>query len=320
MSRPWKFDPPWIDIFQSPCPWFKKQLTQFPQFPRLPKELQLDIWDISVAREGVNYLHLVTETEYFPVAMRSLHLHYNLPTGLLHACFNARQAALKRYRIAFSTELKIGLQIYFDFSTDGLAFEDTGALEDFFANSTEYNKISNDVAKVKFLQVRVADMATCPVAINSCACFPGIQELSIIEPDRGPHHLVALNYILHPSYTLYKEKVPRQVYAKEFDRRLPDMRREIQQQIMLRGGSSRRWAPPTITWGTETQYENWKNLKVSNTISGTMEWDKSPSIPPLSFQFECINDHTSLELAVRRKKRLLQKSSSYERHREEVRH
>lgn len=46
MYQPQKFDPPWVDFFERPCPYYFKQYLSFHKFSLLPPELQLLIWEV----------------------------------------------------------------------------------------------------------------------------------------------------------------------------------------------------------------------------------------------------------------------------------
>jgi hypothetical protein len=57
MHRPAHFDPAWIDFFVNPCPYMRKQMTAFPQFPSLPKELQLKVWEEALPGPRAIYIN-----------------------------------------------------------------------------------------------------------------------------------------------------------------------------------------------------------------------------------------------------------------------
>ncbi|KAH6682656.1 hypothetical protein B0J14DRAFT_673039 [Halenospora varia] len=114
MYRPATFDPPWIDYFTNPCPYYIKQYKSFPKFLQLPAELQLMIWE-AVEPEArvvvVTHRSLRSDDDISrwlsgpfasdPIFCKIFVPHHSIP-AILSTCYNARKAALKHYEFAFA--------------------------------------------------------------------------------------------------------------------------------------------------------------------------------------------------------------------------
>src|SRR3954463_6318484 len=110
MHRPLFFDPPWVDFFKKPCPYFISQRDKFTLFPNLPKELQKMIWEEAFCdrrqifiqkADGPEDEELPPGTTLRPGARRRkkmiLQSSAKIP-AILHVNYDARQAGLKIYQ------------------------------------------------------------------------------------------------------------------------------------------------------------------------------------------------------------------------------
>lgn len=99
----------------------------FPFFPKLPVELQRQIWVhalpgprvIEIHKKGKTIVKGLTQQEYGSALFD--------PVALLHTCRQSREIVLKCYKLALSNRLT--LSVYFDATTDIVLMADVNALE-----------------------------------------------------------------------------------------------------------------------------------------------------------------------------------------------
>lgn len=108
----------------------------FQLFPFLPIEMRLKIWKLSIPGPRILKIensgfwnpkvHGVPFPSYLAVQIEG----YSAP-GMLSACYESRQVALKVYELAFGARL-YGKPVWFDFQNDSLYFVDRLALYSFY--------------------------------------------------------------------------------------------------------------------------------------------------------------------------------------------
>lgn len=315
MYRPRNFSPPWIDIWQNPCPWFRKQLETFPQFSKLPPELRLRIWELAVESEDDRIVVIQTIPFLFP-------LHSSIPQysdgvkqphtpALLSVCYDAREAALKRYKIAFSSELKTAMPIWFDFGTDMLEFEDDEAVSRFSDAAVELGEMS-DGQLVKNIAIRLPRSLWGLDMIEACTAFPNLEKILFQEPDKRASP--ALARICPSSYT-YNHEFPTSRIPEEFNKIFPGFDSDIKEELKERGLDANSWRPPIFAYGTKRQWSNLLAAKHPSTSYEAMEGlEIECEFAPLDY-VPAPNDYANLELAARRIKRQTRKPSWFERNR-----
>jgi len=107
-------------------------ISEFTLFPKLPKELRDEIWDIALP--GPRILRVRRDASYIFHRRflwgRSLCSIATAPiaTALLHVSREARAVALRRYEPSFGGLLVTG-PFYFDYERDSLMFTDDSTIE-----------------------------------------------------------------------------------------------------------------------------------------------------------------------------------------------
>jgi hypothetical protein len=134
-------------------PIIAKPQKHFPQFPRLPQEIRLKIWD------------MVTDEP------RAVIIHSRLGPGggirsptpvpsALHVCLESREVALKKYELTFSArdarlDSNYLARIWFNFDKDVVYFRNHG--ENGWGNLGNFQSlvITEDMEKIKFLGIDI---------------------------------------------------------------------------------------------------------------------------------------------------------------------
>lgn len=231
------------------------------------------------------------------------------PPALLSVSYDAREAALKRYKIAFSSELKTAVPVWFDFETDILEFKDEEAVTRFSIAARELREMS-DGHLVKHVAIRLFHNLWDEDLIDPCATFPKLEKLLFQEPDRRPNLAWS---VLFPRYGDCKHEFPTTRIPEELNRVFPGISDLIKEEIRDRGLDANSWRPPIFAYGTKQQWSNFlapKHISTSNEPMDGVEIECE--FAPLDYS-PAPNDYASLELAARRAKRLTQKSSWLER-------
>jgi hypothetical protein len=92
------------------------QATSFTYFSKLPREIQLSIWEYSLPPPRM--IHIFAQPWWFPMttqSARNLHKHVWLDRSpvpaILHACVDSREVGLKHYELILDTTTKIELSL-----------------------------------------------------------------------------------------------------------------------------------------------------------------------------------------------------------------
>ncbi|KAH7407233.1 hypothetical protein BKA64DRAFT_742901 [Cadophora sp. MPI-SDFR-AT-0126] len=279
MHRPYKFDPPWIDFFTRPCPWFKKQLKSFPQFPRLPRELQLMIWELAVPCRQVvclSYPSSGSETntnlsnEPFEIRLR-----YSRP-GMLRACYDARVAGLKKFTLALESYLPSPVR--FNFDRDYLEL-DIGLVEWIAHTHRETRLPLDDPPKVKHLAVSFSRQMTAEDVVLICRYFTRLRVLLINELE--PNRMVPTGGLPY----LFSQKDANFIARH----RWTDLRKSIVRPIRGVRPKLNKWDPPILVIGTDTQWAQYalKRIKIKQHLDAdpadSMDWQPTINIPSLEY-------------------------------------
>ncbi|KAH7357163.1 hypothetical protein BKA65DRAFT_534883 [Rhexocercosporidium sp. MPI-PUGE-AT-0058] len=285
MYRPHKFDPPWIDFFTRPCPWFAKQLTSFPQFPRLPKELQLMIWDraipcrqvVSLSRPLDARPDLGVQVPPSELAFETK-LQYRRP-GMLQACFDARTAGLKHFMPAFGLCLPAPIRFNFDrdyLELDMYMLEWIATIHEQKAVALVEPPMVKNLAVSHYRPFRAEDI------VFICKYFSGLEMLMLNEPE--------IDDSMPTSGFIHVFKPQEAGFIARH--RWKELRRPIMKRI--RGVRPRldKWQPPTLFVGTDTQWARhaleFVKMEVlpkhkSMSKSSFMDWQPTVNIPSLHY-------------------------------------
>ncbi|PVH79462.1 hypothetical protein DL98DRAFT_631316 [Cadophora sp. DSE1049] len=279
MHRPYKFDPPWIDFFTRPCPWFKKQLKSFPQFLRLPRELQLIIWELAVPCRQVVCLSypasLSEDNSNLSDEPSEIRLRYSRP-GMLRACYDARVAGLKQFTLAFESYLPSPVR--FNFDRDYLEL-DVDMVEWIAHTHREKRLPLVEPPKVEYLAVSLSRQLRAEDVVLICRYFTGLRVLLVNEPE--PNRMVPTG------------GVPCTFFQKDANfiarHRWTDLRKSIVRPIRGVRPKLDKWTPPILVIGTDTQWAQ-HALKAFNINYGpnadpvdSMDWQPTIGIPSLEY-------------------------------------
>jgi len=99
----------------------------FPFFPKLPVELQTQIWMHALPGPRVIEIHKKWKTIIKGLAQQEYGSALVDPIALLQTCLQSREIAFKFYKLAFSSQLT--RPVYFDATTDVVLMADLNALE-----------------------------------------------------------------------------------------------------------------------------------------------------------------------------------------------
>ena len=130
--------------------------TEFHQFPKLPLELQLEVWKLAIAEPRVVAIKTTTANSWEKVDGRMerntnyyLKLTNTIP-ATLHTCQISRQEALKTYKPSFQAQ--IGKPIYFNGVKDILFFNSYKDVSMF--TSTNYTPhLAEDLKSVRHIAI-----------------------------------------------------------------------------------------------------------------------------------------------------------------------
>ncbi|PBP23735.1 hypothetical protein BUE80_DR005388 [Diplocarpon rosae] len=288
MQRPNFFDPPWIDFFTKPCPYFIKQLTTFPQFSRLPRELQLMIWATVVPERRVIQLIGPDSAQTSlppgtPPASFRLCIRFSIPP-ILSTCFDARAAGLKIYEKAFVSYLQ--RPVYFDFDRDYLEL-DVRTIEYFAGMSEDRDTPLLEPLKVKSLALMNDRPLRAQDVVFYCKLFSRLERLAISEPGPStfPSPRLAL-YVQNSVPTVPHTFLPGQ---NSFRHNWDKLRAPIMKRISYVRPALAQWEPPLLIIGTDAQWE--QHSKNAADIApawggvdpNSMEWESTVVIPSLEY-------------------------------------
>ena len=153
--------------------------SYFPHFSLLPPELRLIIWEFAIPDPRVIRYSSLSYRELRLRTHSSIYgLEQTLP-GILHASYDSRKEALKRYRLAFTIEL--GKPVYFDFERDTLEFGDFDALEAFSKRNTKFNGYKMEADSIRTLAITVEPRLEREHFKLICSNFGRLEELNIRE-------------------------------------------------------------------------------------------------------------------------------------------
>jgi hypothetical protein len=132
-------------------PVIRQSQKGFPQFPRLPQEIRLKIWDM-----------VTDEPRAVIIRGRLGDSHGGLrsptpPPAALHVCLESREVALKKYELVFSARYLFDYpaRIWFNFSKDMVYFRNRG--EDGWSNLSQFRSIvsTKDLERIQFLGIGI---------------------------------------------------------------------------------------------------------------------------------------------------------------------
>ncbi|EKD12720.1 uncharacterized protein L3040_006869 [Drepanopeziza brunnea f. sp. 'multigermtubi'] len=284
MQRPQKFDPEWIDFFTSPCPYFVKQLTTFPQFSRFPREIQHMIWERAIPdRRVVQFTapDAIQRSLTTPTGSFVLRIRYINPSILL-ACSDSRAAGLKMYEQAFAPYVR--RPIYFNFERDYLEL-DTRTIE-YFAELSEDNIVElEQPPRVKNLAVATRRALRGEDLVFYCQFFSGLERLLVKEPDTPD---------TPNTPSIARPQLPHtfQTDQPSFRHNWENLRAPIMKRVPFVRPALEKWEPPLLILGTDSQWSKhakgeaqpeaeWGGLDPSSPTP--MEWEPTAFIPSLEY-------------------------------------
>ncbi len=156
----------------------------FLKFPQLPAELQLMIWEFAIPEpRAICYSSRTCSwTELYEYEKRNYTSNYSLTQtlpGILHACYDSRKEALKRYKLAFNAELC--KPVYFDFARDTLEFGDFAALDAFSKRNTRFNGSAMKADDVRTVAITLGSRLEEHQFQLICSNFGSLEELKVRE-------------------------------------------------------------------------------------------------------------------------------------------
>ncbi|PBP22036.1 hypothetical protein BUE80_DR007110 [Diplocarpon rosae] len=288
MQRPNFFDPPWIDFFTNPCPYFIKQLTTFPQFSCLPRELQLMIWARVVPERRVIQLIAPDSAQTSlppgnPPGAFLLCISYSIPP-ILCTCYDARVAGLKIYEKAFVSYVQ--RPIYFDFDRDYLEL-DVRTIEYFAGLSEDRDTPLLEPLKVKNLAIMNDRPLRAMDLVFYCKLFSRLERLAISEPGLSPSSSpIPSLYIQNSVPTVPHTFLPDQ---NSFRHNWDKLRAPIMRRVPYTRPALTKWEPPRLTIGTDAQWEQQSEnpADIAPVWGGvdpnSMEWESTVVIPSLEY-------------------------------------
>jgi 2EXR family len=244
-----------------------RRATTFPRFPELPAELQLLIWEFAIPEPRVISYTSRRWSEYDFRHHSSIYsLKQTLP-AILHICYDSRTEALKRYKVAFATELC--KPIYFDFDRDTLEFGDFDALDAFSKTNTTFNGSLMQADDIRTLAITIEPRIEPLQFALICSNFGNLEELKVREKDsywRWGGVFIAQDY--EPLRVVESEDVVR---CRPLVWALDRIRRNLQ----ARGRDRNAWRPPRVVVGTERQWQNaLKENKLKDVDPDAMDVDE----------------------------------------------
>ena len=125
----------------------------FTSFPKLPAELQNQIW--SDALPGPKVVTISLKHGYNRRGRPATQCHVSKAPihllSILHTCYASRTVALKRYRVTFEKQLR--RPIYFDFNNDVLHLSSYEAAMKFFGRASKFPQAADDQNLIQRLAV-----------------------------------------------------------------------------------------------------------------------------------------------------------------------
>ncbi|KAE9379612.1 hypothetical protein N431DRAFT_327256, partial [Stipitochalara longipes BDJ] len=231
--------------------------TSFPQFSLLPPELRLIVWEFAIPDpRAIRYSSLSYSD--FRIRTRSsiYSLEQTLPS-ILHACYDSRKEALKRYRLAFAVELC--KPVYFDFERDMLEFGDFEALESFSKRNTKFNGCKMEADLVRTLAITLEPRLSRDHFKLICSNFGRLEELNIREKnDDWRNQGYWWSGSTGSPGRWISEFRPLKVIESEEIATYPPLMgllANIRWFIEARAGEVRGWKPPKVVMGSEKQWE-----------------------------------------------------------------
>ncbi|CZR52572.1 uncharacterized protein PAC_02449 [Phialocephala subalpina] len=289
MHQPKGFDPPWINFFTRPCPYYITQHTTFPKFSLLPKELQLLIW--SFAMEDPRTILLIAEdVEDDGVTTLYTATLSHTPPGTLAATYDARAAALKIYRPVFTAfSSKPLAAVYFRADDEDRLEINLDMLDVLasYAESIPFEK--NDMPLLKMLTVHMEDQVfERDDLVDICKYFSGLTHLQIIQK---PPYDTDNNDIPH-TYHLEATPTPTTWPPVRTSTAWQTLQQDVKAPIDFVRPKLKEWKPPILIVGTWLQWNGLeaklraKQLMVEEmekAMRGDMEWEPTAIMPSLEY-------------------------------------
>ncbi|KAF8848820.1 hypothetical protein BDZ45DRAFT_732657 [Acephala macrosclerotiorum] len=279
MHRPKAFDPPWIDFYKTPCPYFITQHTTFPKFSLLPKELQLLIW--RYAEEDPRTILISADFS----RTNGLGFHINLvqkKPGTLETSYDARVAAQKIYRPILNSIFPMRPPlVYFNLASDRMEI-DLKLLNLFKSNATKRPFVENELPLVKRLTVEMQNvLLTEAHLVKICRFFSGLTHLQIIQKI--------------PYYT-DNDDVPHTYKPSENSavHNWPRIEPLIKAPIDFVRSKLKEWKPPILIIGSWLQWQGLEDKlrerqrreqELEKEIRGEMEWEPTIAITIPSLEY-----------------------------------
>jgi 2EXR family len=227
-----------------------RRATTFPRFSLLPAELQLLIWEFAIPDPRVICYSSRTgawfEWNKYTRAYTSIYsLTQTLP-GILHACYDSRKEALKRYKLAFTMELC--KPVYFDFARDTLEFGDFAAFDAFSKRNTRFNGSAIEADDVRTVAITLGPRLEEHHFKLICSNFGAMEELKVRERAAHWSWMGRWGEDVQPL---------RVVERKEIEGYLPLMGliAMVRWNVEARGKVKGGWKAPRVVIGTEKQWE-----------------------------------------------------------------
>jgi len=221
--------------------YFRRAPISFPQFAKLPGELQLKIWKFAIPEPRVITYSSRPFTEIYPPnTHKSIYkLTYTNP-GILGACYDSRTEALKRYQPAFTIEL--GHPIYIDFTRDIFEFGDFAALQAFSIKNSPFSGSKGEGDRILTLGITISKYLDEHRFTLICSNFAALKTLMVRETEYWTRRSL--------------RGVPLNRYeSKDIERSWPRITSRVRSNIQARGGDWSAWRPPVVVRGLLDQWE-----------------------------------------------------------------
>lgn len=122
-------------------------LDTFTCFPKLPLELRLKIWALTIRRRILTIKPCLEELESrFQTRPYLIKARVARQPALLHVNFESRQVALQHYKLAFKSVLSNG-PVFFNYQLDGLYLKDIGTFTGFWLAILQGKHIKSCIGK-----------------------------------------------------------------------------------------------------------------------------------------------------------------------------
>jgi hypothetical protein len=147
---------------QSPKSLLANSQEGFPQFPRLPQELRLKIWDVVTDEPRAVAIRLIYDMNGIPT--RGFRSPTPVPAAL-HVCMESRETALKKYELSFSGHsayysLDYPARIWFNFEKDMVYFRNRGTIGWHCLIQFQSSIVSKDLERIQFLGIDIENTAS----------------------------------------------------------------------------------------------------------------------------------------------------------------